>query len=312
MQINRFLMRFLNRIRRKSMSVVQTLYGRKISIGGNAFKLRGLLLNPLYGPATMRTYEPWLDNVLGAALKCRPGAFVEVGVNMGQTFFQVLPFLGKEREYLGFEPQIICCFSLCTFIEDNRLIRHRVFPFGLSNVDRVVKLYMRSGDGDTTASMVEAFRPDAFYRSYQYIPVRKGDDVLREIGTEAISVIKIDVEGGELEVIEGFAETIIQKRPILIFEVLNNFLAVTNENLSPATIRFRQERLSKMESALRTSRYQILSILPGDVLKDVVAIEPRISADLSLVDYLAIPEEFLDSFLYDFPGRIEALGRGRA
>jgi FkbM family methyltransferase len=284
-------------MRRESLSM-QTIF-----IGGNAFQIRGLS-SPLSRAARSPT-EPWLNASLSAALKCRPGAFLDVGVNLGQTFFKVLPILGKEREYLGFEPQIICCDLLRTFIEDNGLIHHRIFPFGLSNEDRRVKLYMRFEGGDDCASIVANFRPDSFYTCHQYISVRKGDDVLRELGTEVVSVIKVDVEGAELEVIEGLAETIIQKRPILIFEVLNNFLAVTGGILSPATIQLRHERLVRLENMLRASRYRIFNILPGHVLREIAVIKPRISADLSLTNYLGVPEEFCDSF--DFPGSLVPL-----
>ena len=52
---------------------------------------------------------------------------------------------------------------------------------------------------------------------------RIGDEVLDEIGLEEIAAIKIDVEGTELQVLTGLAQTLQKKKPALIFEVLPNF-----------------------------------------------------------------------------------------
>ena len=46
---------------------------------------------------------------------------------------------------------------------------------------------------------------------------------------ESVCCIKVDVEGAELEVFEGFLNTIEKTKPFLIFEVLNHFLAVTGQ-----------------------------------------------------------------------------------
>jgi FkbM family methyltransferase len=286
------------------VSLAESLSVHETVIDGSVFKVRRLLPNPLSRAARRHKYERWLDAVLFAGVKCRPGDFVDVGVNIGQTFFKALAILGRERQYLGFEPQITCCSALQTFIEDNGLKHCRIFPFGLSNENRVVKLYIRSGPHDECASVVANFRPASFYDTFQYVSVRKGDEVLKELDVPSVSVIKIDVEGGELEVIEGLLNTISATRPVLIFEVLNHFLFATNQNLDAETIRFRQKRLCKLEKIVRDNRYRVFNILPGDIIREVAVIEPKVSSEVSLINYLALPEEHSKSFIDDFPGRL--------
>ena len=47
-----------------------------------------------------------------------------------------------------------------------------------------------------------------------------GDDLLRTLAPNRISFIKIDVEGAELEVLQGLAKTLAEHRPIVLCEIV--------------------------------------------------------------------------------------------
>jgi hypothetical protein len=55
------------------------------------------------------------------------------------------------------------------------------------------------------------------------VPTRVGDEVLQELGVQAIAAIKLDVEGAELQVLHGLEKTLRSQRPPVIFEMLPNF-----------------------------------------------------------------------------------------
>jgi hypothetical protein len=129
--------------------------------------------------------------------------------------------------------------------------------------------------------------------------------VISELRAQDLCAIKIDVEGAELEVVEGLSNTLQQQRPVIIFEVLNHFLVGTGSPLDESTIRFRESRVQKVETILRNLGYEIFNILPGKRLKKLLRIEPPASADLSLTNYLAVSKLDLDSFLRAFPGSVE-------
>jgi FkbM family methyltransferase len=179
--------------------VARAVRSREITLGGIRYRI------PRWWPAEdAADREPWLDDVLNAAFRCGEGAFLDIGANVGQTLLKVLTIDGS-RQYIGFEPQILCSSIIQKFIDANKLTKHIVLPIGLSSENRVVKLLTRDYELDPAASMVESFRPESFYERYQYVCVRRGDEVSAEMELSAIAVMKIDVEGGELEVIEGLA-----------------------------------------------------------------------------------------------------------
>lgn len=277
---------------------------RRLKLGDSQYRLRSFFVNELALQTSADVIEPSLDVVYQAALTSKPGAFVDVGANIGQTLFKVLSF-DKDREYVGFEPQISCCFLVQKFIEENGLENHTILPLGLSNRNQIVKLHFREGAYDSTASTIENFRPPSFYSGYRYICVRKGDEVVAELELNPISTIKIDVEGAELEVLEGLSNTIREQQPFIIFEVLNSYLVLSGEKLDEEVIRFRRERIDGMERTFRNAGYEIYQVLPASRLKRVETIRPGSSPDLSATNYVAIAKNRKAAFFEVFVGSVQ-------
>jgi FkbM family methyltransferase len=289
----------------RKFAVLRRLSQRKqITLGDSEYRLRSFFVNELALRKGAETVEPALDEVYRAALQCRRGAFVDVGANLGQTLFKILS-IDKTREYVGFEPQISCCFLVQRFIVENGLKSHTILPLGLSNRNAIVKLHFREGAYDSTASTVENFRPESFYSGHCYVSVRKGDEVVSELKLPQISTIKIDVEGGELEVLQGLSNTIRGQQPIIVFEVLNSYLVLSEEKLDEDLIQFRRERIDGMENALRSAGYDIYQVLPEPALKKVETIQPGTTADLSATNYVAIPKAQAGAFFVSFQGSVQ-------
>jgi FkbM family methyltransferase len=236
-------------------------------------------------------------------LKSKQGVFIDIGANVGQTLIKVLS-MDKDRAYLGFEPQIDCCSYIEDFVRQNGLQGHLILPVGLSNKNGFVELLKRSCAGDGSASVIKGFRPDDFYKIKQYIYVMQGDDIIRELKPSQISVIKIDVEGSELEVVQGLHETLKKFSPFVIFEVLNHYLAATKQQLNQETISFREQRLTVLENTLRNLGYSIYNIQSSDKIVEVSQIKPKVTSDLSITDYLAIHEKDKKLFLNRYKGSV--------
>ena len=248
-------------------------------------------------------HEPWSNAVYSAALATRDGTFVDVGVNVGQTLRRLLA-MDPDRSYLGFEPQLDCLFYVQQFLEQNSLRNHTVLPIGLSNEKRVVKLMMRAVKTDQTASTIQGFRPSEFYARETYICVATGDSVVKDIGINDIGIVKIDTEGAELEVVEGFSETLQKRQPILLFEVLNHYLAATGQPLSDEIIRFRNQRNIRFMSHLQNWGYRVFNIRPDARIIEISKFFPPKSPDLRVVNHIAISTSDAENFFKAYAGTV--------
>lgn len=187
--------------------------GRKTKIGNRNFKIVGYLSNIL---DLQTRNEPEMTAALKRLLQ-RPGTFIDVGANLGQTLGKVLE-IDPTRNYLGFEPQIGACHYLDRFLKDNNLSSAQVLPLGLSDSEGFHSFWA-NGEADTMASLAG----NNGMQSRSVIMTRRGDAVLAELGISDISVIKIDVEGAELSVMRGLEGTLSSIAPPIIFEVLPNY-----------------------------------------------------------------------------------------
>src|SRR6266581_4231525 len=156
------------------------------------------------------------SKILGA----KPGPFVDVGVNLGQTLIKV-KLVDRVRAYIGFEPNPHCCHYAARLIELNQFASCSLVPVGLSDRDAIVSLLAKNDAVDPSASVVDGFRPPERYRRAQPVAVFRGDPLLQSLSE--LSVLKIDVEGGELEVVGGLQETIARLRPYVFCEILPVF-----------------------------------------------------------------------------------------
>jgi FkbM family methyltransferase len=192
--------------------------GRRLMIGGQSFRMKGYFPNKF--ALEQDSHEPNITRVIGRLLANNPGAFVDIGTNVGQTLCKVLA-IDRNRRYLGFEPQIACCFYLDQFIKENGITTAQVLPIALAESTGFASLYV-SGDTDSMASLDDtSLRPTEFEHTSVIVPTFRGDEALRSL--DSVSVIKIDVEGAELNVLRGLTDTLRRLTPAVLFEVLPNF-----------------------------------------------------------------------------------------
>jgi FkbM family methyltransferase len=227
-------------------------------------------------------HEQWLDRIISALLARREGgAFIDVGVNVGQTMLKVKQH-APTVDYVGFEPNPVCYVYARRLIATNQFQNCTIIPVGLSNTRRVAQMYSRAGADDVSASIVKGFRPPQHYSQIQYVPVMRADDVLEEIGVRHTAVLKIDVEGAELEVIEGARQTL-ASRPFVICEILPLFSETGPKGL------FRKPRQDKLLAVMREAGYVLFRVLPDATIVRLEDIE--VHRDMGLTNYIFAPNE---------------------
>lgn len=205
------------------------------------------------GAQQLRVGEQWMVDALQTVLAEVGGTFVDVGVNLGQTLLKV-KMLDPAREYVGFEPNPQAFHYASELVERNRFTGCTLVPVGLSNETNVVTLFSKA-DADPSASIVPGFREPARYRRSQAVAVFGGDQLIAGFSAR-VGVVKIDVEGGEFEVVEGLSRTIERDQPCIFCEVLPVFDPET------ATGALRLRRQQQLETLLHGLGYSLFQLLP--------------------------------------------------
>jgi len=164
--------------------------------------------------------DPWMSRCLAQQLALKPGAVIDIGANAG-IYLVKLRAIDRERQYIGFEPNPLCKYYVSEVIRLNNFKKANCFPFALSNKDEVRTLYASKAD-DAGASLIQEFKnEDDLSYSTEVVTVI-GDQFIKLLDLpDGISTIKIDVEGAELEVLEGLCETIDKFKPTFYCEIWN-------------------------------------------------------------------------------------------
>jgi len=174
-----------------------------------------------------RSWKPELfeDQVYQAVVQ--PGDVVyDVGANAGQLA-EVLAWLTGERGLVcAFEPVWPTYMRLCEMLSTRKLSGSTIlnFPIGLSSQSQTATIKMPEGhDGLATASAPEAWNElpvlDGLEMKQFRCQFDRLDDFIQNAGLPDPQVLKIDVEGGELHVIEGGEQTIRRAKPVLTMEL---------------------------------------------------------------------------------------------
>lgn len=240
--------------------------GRPLELGGHLFRMKGYFPNRFYAGSG---FEPHLSRVIAQFLEERPGAFIDVGTNVGQTLVKLLA-TQPDRRYIGFEPQVSCCFYIEQFLRANGIESAHIIPVGLGEANGFLTLNS-SADADEMASMDgESAGTDGSARYSKPLPVMRGDEALEMLGLAEIAIIKIDVEGAELRVLRGLEGTLREKAPALLFEVLPAFEGKEEPRmLEPKLVNLRRERADAIFELLSRLGYSVLQIDEQGELREI-------------------------------------------
>jgi FkbM family methyltransferase len=198
-----------------------------------------------------RTARPWTYYLLAGLLRSRPGTFVDIGANVG-LYLIWLKSIDSNREYLGFEPNPACYFYLQELIRCNQFSDASVFPSALSDSRRLCTFHARRL-GDKMGSLLPDHRTEKEKLFSFNVITEPGDPLFEDLDPEAISTIKIDVEGLELEVLRGLTDTLARYRPVIICEVLT---PVHGESRYEP----RLQKIAKLLELTRDLDYLVLSL----------------------------------------------------
>ncbi|MBF2075665.1 MAG: FkbM family methyltransferase [Synechococcales cyanobacterium C42_A2020_086] len=168
----------------------------------------------------INAYETPLPLILSHCVHTFPGTVIDIGGNSG--FFSLLAVAARASQVITFEPFPPILELLRCNIELNQFDAHvRLEPVAISDSNGVKDLYIPFDTHDlieTSASVELSFR-DHFSHTLS-IQTQTLDSYLTQHPIEAISFIKIDIEGHEPAALVGASQTIQQHRPLLAVEIV--------------------------------------------------------------------------------------------
>ncbi|MEM1255652.1 MAG: FkbM family methyltransferase [Cyanobacteria bacterium P01_H01_bin.21] len=197
--------------------------------------------NPTFAQGT---YELPIQKILAQYLK--PGdVFYDIGANIG--FFSTLAarLVEKSGHVYAFEPVSQNATRIRRNGELNQFSHIKVFEKAVSKNSGKGNLLLAQHSGGATLSTV-GMPPDM--TGLVQVDLISIDDWVNRKKVKPPSLVKIDVEGAELQVIQGMLDTIRMFKPILLYEVDASQLAVF------------QQKQKELDTYVRELGYQIVHI----------------------------------------------------
>lgn len=222
--------------------------------------------------------EKWMSGLLSDLFALSKGPFFDVGVNRGQTLIKVKT-VDPARVYVGFEPNPSCCYYVQQLVDANAWDDVSIVPTGIYDVDCLLEL-RGSNDVDGGSTVMPDFHSD-HQKSSKLVPLMRFESLQPALPAEPPALVKIDVEGAELEVLHSLRELLEAARPCVILEVWQS----GNDPI-------KQARAGAIESLITSMRYSIFEIcVADDKAYSGVKMYGQALGQAALDNYLLLPDE---------------------
>lgn len=161
-------------------------------------------------------YEEDELELLRSVMSDRPDAVaLDIGANVGHHTLYLASFCSEVH---AFEPFAPLAKSIRDKVERNSLSGVHVHPLGLGDSDVELPYFAPADHNIGNGTFVAANAPHPGAPDCM-LSVRQGDRYIESLLLRRVDLIKIDVEGFELEVLAGVRQTLRQYRPIVMLEL---------------------------------------------------------------------------------------------
>ena len=183
---------------------LSTILGHRITVFANDYIGKKIARTGLYEREPLEFLLQLMQNIDDAVV-------LDVGANIGN---HALAFSTRAGQVHAFEPLPEAWSLLEQNIRQNSIGNIKAHPFALSDETGASTLY-RNRSGNVGGSSF-----DEQGGTVEAITVHKkiGDQVVEELGLHRIDLVKIDVEGHELYVLNGLVRTLEKFHPCIVME----------------------------------------------------------------------------------------------
>ena len=165
---------------------------------------------------TGRTERPLLD---WFAKNVRPGeTWLDIGAHYGYTAIALCCLVGEKGRVFAFEPMLSTAGYVVQTRHLNSFPQLIVLPFGLASPETLEMKQLSVTRGMVDSTMA---KDEGQAKWQEAIMVARFDWLWQRIsgGREQIDGVKIDVQGMEIEVLQGMIETLHRQKSKLVIEV---------------------------------------------------------------------------------------------
>jgi FkbM family methyltransferase len=194
------------------------------------------------------TSEPPVQREIARLLRSG-SVFYDIGANIG--FFSLIAarLVGPQGHVCAFEPHPGNAATVATNARLNALSHIRVIEAAIGSSSRVDQLLMTDWDGGAALSGYPVGRSAEVRRTA--VQVVRLDDYIAARQLPLPTLVKIDVEGAEMEVIGSMTQTIERCAPTLLYEIDDGDMQ-----------RF-QRRWDELDARVRALGYAIVRLDPS-------------------------------------------------
>ena len=141
---------------------------------------------------------------------------MDIGANIGNHALFISKFASTVHAFEPYEPARA---SLEEKIQVNNIKNIIIHPLGLSDQKESIPYYPQDTECIGTGSFEKGFCASDEKNAIT-LEVDRGDDIVAAKNISDVGLIKIDVEGFEIQVLKGLRSTLSNNRPVVIFETL--------------------------------------------------------------------------------------------
>ena len=155
--------------------------------------------------------------------------YLDIGSWIGPT---ILYASSKAKHSFGVEPDSVAYEALKTNITLNPELKQKITPINkaLSYKSGTMNLYKRTRFGDSSSSLVRSLSDD-----FQSVSVSTLKDLLKDYQITNLSLIKMDIEGGEYLLIPSMRKYLKRYKPPLYLSLHPEFLKSSMRKRCPDT-----------------------------------------------------------------------------
>jgi FkbM family methyltransferase len=206
---------------------------RQLVIGPSGFEVTFVNPKRVYGwnPSDPRTaiaclvavgeYEP-IETHLLKAIANRSQVVIDVGSNVGYYAVELGKVMGSFSRLLAIEPVLESFKQLQRNVQLNELNdRVNMFMTAVGSSEGTAEIFIPETSGSSAASTRNLHNEEN--HSSQIVHVTTVDAIMSSSGLDKCDLIKIDVEGAELMVLQGATRTIKKHKPVIFAELLRKW-----------------------------------------------------------------------------------------